>query len=308
MHMSTLKPSATPIYAGDNPKLLWDDNFTNGPQGWEELFMFPADWNTQHPLPPTLSTHGKVGKYALKLQTNNIPTGKYGGDGFVLKRMAHLAQPGVSNPGVVKAEYWFSMGSDAPATANGYDAYAPRAIEFNLDSQYPTSTQTTVNNGTLSAMGNRAFFTALWQQSAQSGGSQNFTGQWYFNQGSGIAYGTGGYLDPTATTLVASGYYSNIFFNQNKRNMHYVSLTYDTYNGMFKAMQVNHLIYDLTKIPSLSNAPLTTVLAPGDPTYNVSTGEFAGGLNPIVQIGNVSGTGFSTASFLELHRTRGTYL
>jgi hypothetical protein len=296
------------VYQGDTPSALWDDNFTNGPQGWEELFQFASDWNTQRYLPITLSPHGKIGKYALKLQTNNTVQASYGGAGFALKRVSHLPQPGVANLGIVKSEFWFTMGSDAPSpTSPVYDSYAPRFIEFDLDSQYPTSVQTTVNDGTVGIMGKRAFFTARWLQSAQVSSNQTYVGQWYFSQGSGFAYGAGGYVSPLSTALVASGYYSNILFNQNKRSLQYVAITCDTFNGLWKSMQVNHLVYDLTRIPSLSNGPLTTLLAPNDPTYNIVAGDFAGGLNPIVEIGNVVNTGFATASFLELHRARGSY-
>lgn len=132
------------------------------------------------------------------------------------------------------------------------------------------------------------------------------TRYWYLSQGSGHNYGDPGYVIPTSVAFFDTGYKTNFPFNQNKKNIQYVAIIVDTYNGNFLGLQANDLFYDLTKIPANGNNPLPSMLAIGDPTYNIA--EFLGGLNPLIQMNNVIQTGVATASWFELHRSRVTYL
>lgn len=364
--------------------VLCDDIFDAGPCGWQELYAFPQpDWNTAQAMPLTLSPHGNFGRYALRLTTANVPAACYGGTATAIKRLAHHAQPGTGVKRIVKAEYWWTFGSDGPASSQSttvsmavysgaapytvtvtvasaaglsvgsaitvsglggltncggnaivsaiagnnvsyvinaapsgtytsggtvawtFDSIAPRSIGFQLDTEGDTNTQT--NNTTAGA---RAFFNATWQQSLQNGAAQNYTGQWFFNQGSGLAYGAPGYLSPLATPLVASGYYTNFPSNQNKRSQQYSAFIMDTFNGLWLGMQHNDLYYDLTAVPGLGGAPLASVLAPNDPGYQAN--DFIGGVNAYVTINNLlnggKGTSWSSAAWMELHRVRVSYL
>jgi hypothetical protein len=184
-----------------------------------------------------------------------------------------------------------------------FDNAGPRSIVFQLDTQ--RNPNTTLSN---TSAGQRAYFSATWQQSALVSSNQNYTGQWFLNCGNGNVYGAPGYVSPQ-TNLTATGYYTNFPSNQNKRSQQYTAITHDAYNGNFIGIQANDLHYDLTSIPSNGNAPLASVLAPNDPVYNAN--DFVGGVNPYVSINNLLagglGTTWGTAAWMELHRVRVSY-
>lgn len=368
--------------------VLNDDIFDNGLCGWEEVNIpIPFTWTTNM-MPLTLGTDGNFGAYAMRLTTANVAVNSYAGAAYAMKRMTH--QTGVkTNKGILKAEYWFTYGSDGSdsewvanvtgatyARINGvyyvtltvsqmtylgvgsfiniaslggltncngtngqaiissistntitypinavpsgtytsggtvtvlHDFCAPAKIVFNIDAQLNTNSTT----GFPRTTGARTWFSATWYQSNQTSTQQpTYSGRWALSYGSGVVYGAAGYTSPFNNLFDNTGYFTDFPPNQNLRNLQYVAFTVDTVNGLWLSLQANDLTYDLTSIPNNGNAPLASVLAPNDPTYNLI--DFSGGLNQFVAIDNLHSGGvgatYGTASWLELHRARMSYL
>jgi hypothetical protein len=385
------EPASTYLDLPDT-NLLSDDIFDRGACGWEELNV-PATtlWTSGSfsagRMPLTLGTDGHFGAYTLRLTTANVNNASYAGVASAMKRMTHQAQPGVTNKGIVRAEWWFTYGSDGStasalfpvsgatytqvggvyyvtltinsleymaagtwitvaslggltncggnaivssvntgastitypinATPSGTwtsggtvtitaDFCAPRSISFEIDSQTNTDSAT----GQARTAGTRSQFVATWLQASQTGsGIPFFQGQWLLGYGSGVNYGASGYFLPNSA-LFTTGYFTDFCPNENKRNLHYLALVMDTRNGLWLGLQANDQFMDLTSIPNNSNGPLASVLSPTDPNYNL--GDYIGGCNQYIQIVNQNSAGvgatYGTASWLELHRARMSYL
>jgi hypothetical protein len=186
------------------------------------------------------------------------------------------------------------------------DFAAPHSITFQIDTQTDTNSVSQSARGT----GNRCQAIAAWVMSSQGGGQPTWNGQWQVTQGSGVAYGAAGYIPPSSMAYFSTGYYTDFAPNQNLRNLHYVALVADVVNGNLLALQANDQFMDLTACPSNGGAPLNPTIAPGDPNYNLR--DFSGGLNQYIQIYNLTtggvGTSYGTAAWIELHRTRMSYV
>jgi hypothetical protein len=167
------------------------------------------------------------------------------------------------------------------------------------------------NTQTYRSQGGRAQFAAQWVRVSQSGSAQpTWNGQWQLSQGSGFSYGAAGYVSPASVAYCNTGYYSDLGPNQNLGDMQYVSFVFDTVNGLWLGMQANDQFFDLTACPGNSGAPLPSLLSPNDPSYQAS--DFNAGTNRLIGISNLDsggvGTTNPTASWLELHRSRISYL
>lgn len=187
-----------------------------------------------------------------------------------------------------------------------YDFVSPAFIGFFIDEQLNMN----ITTSSARVVGNRCVFAAEWRQSLQNGSSQPYySGQWYLTNGSSVPYGQSGYVAP-GNGVTATGYYSDFAQNMNKRNLHYVAIIVDCVNGNWIGIQANDQYIDLTRIPANGNNPLNSLLSPLDPTYNLQ--DFGGGLNQYATIKNIStggvGNTWGTASWMELHRTRMSYL
>ena len=270
----------TPSLLYPDTSVLFDDNFTNGFCGWEELVNPTGAFSQAMNTPLSLSSRGGLGGYSLLLQTNSVERTTYGSQAIAIKRVIQPYIPG--SVGKVAAEWWFSYGSENVTESSGFPG-APATITFEVDSQTDASSTTSI------VTGQRAYFQAQWQP--QSGGS------WGFTTSNGPAYGQGGYVSPDSN-LFTSGYKSIFPYNGNKRNINYVCLTVNVRTGAYVSLIANNQFFDLTACP---NGTLAGPISPTDPSYNVS--DINGLLNSIVNVNNRSTTA-TTASFVEIHRAR----
>jgi hypothetical protein len=140
------------------------------------------------------------------------------------------------------------------------------------------------------------------------------TCDWFLNTKSAVDYPGGGYISPNDGNFLQSGYVADLPYNGNKRNQQYVKLVVETNPAApaYKSLQVNHHVFDLTACPggplSAGDSRLSggVVAAPvsAEPLYNDPS--FTGGLNFYLSLINRAGT-TTTASYLEVHRARGSY-
>lgn len=265
--------------------VLFDDNFSTGFCGWEELYNNPggaSNVNTSAPL--SLSTHGMFGNYSLLLQTNDVQQSTYGAMCTAIKRATYQYNP--ASTGLVDFECWFSYGSDNPTAPDSSDrGSAPKTIDFIIDAATSNNTTTTIGNAPT-----RTYWMARWLKIAGSS-SITYSGQFFLT--------AGGVTDPSQNAI-ASGYYMDFPYNQNKRNLNYMKLTVNSVTGNYVSIQANDKFFDLTNCPAGAIAAPTSA----DTTYN-DVG-FGGGLNAAVNVNNLSGSSTTTASYAELHRTRMT--
>jgi hypothetical protein len=313
-------PKPTPggnqfVYPHSN--VLFDDDFTDGFCGWEKLHnassgTFAAAMNT----PLSLSPHGTFGTHSLLLQTNGLRQTSYGTQAIAMKRWTMQELP-ANKDRVVELEVWFGFGSE-----NNDDGYtnssggAPRALLFAIDTQEPGTaftTSATSLGGT--NLGKRCYFIAHWRQINEfAGGGPKRTADWYVNTDSPVAYNpaltysqnvANGYITPDDGNYEPTGYITDFPFNGNKRNVNYVKLTVNISTKQYLRLQANHTNLNLLRLPSQSSGEIAPPISPLDPLYN-DVG-FNGGLNAVIGVLNRRDTD-STASYMEIHRTRMTYL
>lgn len=299
--------------------VLFDDNFSEGFCGWEKLHnASDGTFNTGMSPPLTLSNHALFGTHSLMLQTNSFRQNSYGTHAFAIKRCT-MQQTTLSSSRNVMLEIWFSYGSENNNDGfSGNSGGAPRALLFGIDTQTPHPALTTALNplgGSLDTLGKRCYFIAHWRQINEfASPTPKRTADWFLNTKSPVDYNpsltynqnvSNGYVSPDDGNYSATGYMTDFPFNGNKRNWSYIRLTVDIKNMQYLELVANDKVLNLTKLPGQSNAPMPAPTSPYDPLFN-DIG-FNGGLNAVVGILNRRDTN-STASFMEIHRARMTYL
>lgn len=276
----------TPIVGNNFPQsaVLFDDHFNDGFCGWEELYPNPGGaTNVNTSAAVGLTTHGMFGNYGLLLQTNDVDQSTYAATCTAIKRASYQFNP--ASTGFVDFECWFSYGSDNPTAPDGSDrGSSPKTIDFIIDAA--TSNNTTTVIGTTPT---RTYWMARWLKIAGSS-PITYSGQWFLTAGGG-----GSTPDQNA---IPTGYFVDFPYNQNKRNLNYVKLTVNTINWSYVSLVANSLFFDLTACPAGAITPPTS----SNVAYN-DVG-FAGGLNIAVAVNDLSGSSTTTASYVELHRTR----
>lgn len=117
-----------PQYVSD-ADVISDDWFDNGFCGWVE-YNPPTSWALGQ-MPLTLGVDGLYGAYALRLTTANVANTSSAGTCSAMKRMTHRAQSGATDKGIVKAEYWFTYGSDGTSAASTWTVAAATYAQVN---------------------------------------------------------------------------------------------------------------------------------------------------------------------------------
>lgn len=213
---SPQNPSVT--YLRQEPMVLFDDTFTDGFCGWEELF---TDSNgsltaaTSSAL--TLGERTEFGGRSLRLQTNSVADTAYGSQCNTVKRLSY---PPVGR-GTVKYEVWFAYGSENTG------GLAPRFLLFMIDEMYG---------------GVRNFWKAEWRRYNQSGAVQ--TKDWLVSSTTENNFIFAGPAGATYTT--------DFPYNGNKGNTLYVALTVDLKNSAYRTLAALDQVYDLSVTPSIA--------------------------------------------------------
>lgn len=189
-------------------KLLFADDFTDGFDGWTELY----ESGTSTPRPPLsrVTFPAMSGGYALRLGTGAVAVSAKDGFAEAIKRMTRPMTFAGADTGIVNFDLFWSWGATLAILA-------PQQIEFGCDTQSWDGTT-------------RNLFKVRWQTRDSSTGAQKM--QW------GIANNAGTIVDVPSATFQYP-------FNENKQNYQYTRIRLDLVNG-YKGLWSNNQFFDLS--------------------------------------------------------------
>lgn len=145
-------------------RILFDDTFENGFNGWQELHTDPSISTSGPTFAPLTLSHPSAPGPVLSLVTRSIADPGIHSQAVAMKRLSHRAPAGI-----VDFECWFTYGGES---ATGF---SPRYIQFMIDEMRD---------------GVRHFWKARWRLVNESGPS--LAKNWYLSsQGEDIYVDTG---------------------------------------------------------------------------------------------------------------------